>query len=422
MSEYSQRLPIWHQGRGLDPLGWPTGTGPTLSSLEQTCQTAAESRIWLSGGEPTLRPDLPKVIETLGSIRPIGLDTDGLALTQTATLQTLKERGLQRVRIGLHSSQSDAHDWVVGLPGAAKRARRAIRCATEVGLTVHAQVVLTRPTTEHLPETVALLRRLGVEQIHLRRPILISSLQDRAVALSPRLGLLEPWLESAIQEARGIRLTIHEIPPCIAPNVSLSHFQIEPWLLPEAMSWEQPLPRTGCSDCPQDIRCSGGPSDYIKTFGRTELDSAGPLARDAIRVPKGTIEAATPPPARAGRMPATRLRQLHRQLALGRLYGDPLNGEDAPQPPQHVTVRIEGSSRSIRKELVRAAQQGAPELIIETVGDPPHPHLAELLQDTGRLKFERIVLRAPTTHLESLGEQRRIALRRITTIEESSER
>ena len=97
-------------------------------------------------------------------------------------------------------------------------------------------------------------------------------------------------------------------------------------------------------------------------------------------------------------------------------------GRTPPQPPQHVTVRIEGSSRSIRKELVRAAQQGAPELIIETVGDPPHPHLAELLQDTGRLKSERIVLRAPTTHLESLGEQRRIALRRITTIEESSER
>ena len=246
MSERFERVPIWPQGRGLDPLGWPSGDVPTLLSLEQTCKGSSASLHWLSGGEPTLRPDLPDVIETLSEQGPIGLDTDGLALTQTAVLQTLKASGLQRIRIGLHSSQSDAHDWVVGLSGAAKRARRAIRCATEIGLSVHAQVVLTRPTTEHLPETVALLRRLGVERIHLRRPILIPKLKDRAVALSPRLGLLEPWLEAAIRESSSVPLSIHDIPPCIAPNVALSHFHSEPWLLPKEIKWNAPIPDSGC--------------------------------------------------------------------------------------------------------------------------------------------------------------------------------
>ena len=420
MSEHSDRIPIWPQGRGLDPLGWPSGTAPTLADLERVCQTSSASLHWLSGGEPTLRPDLPKVIETLSEQSPIGLDTDGLALTQTAVLRTLMVHGLKKIRISLHSSQSDAHDWVVGLAGAAKRARRAIRCATDVGLSVHAQVVLTRPTTEHLPETVALLRRLGVEQIHLRRPILIPTLLDRAVALSPRLSLLEPWLEAAIRESTGIPLSIHDIPPSIAPNVALSHFQSEPWLLPEGLHWDPTTPGYEGDNCSPELKSSVGLLDYIQVFGRTEIDSAGPLPRDAIRVPKEIIEAATPPPARAGRMPATRLLQLHRQLALGRIYGDPLNGQDAPMPPTQVTVRLEGSSRAIRKRLVRAAQQGAPELVVETVGDPPHPNLAELLQDTGRLKFERVVLRAPTTHVDSLGDQRRIALRRITQIEEPS--
>ena len=40
----------------------------------------------------------------------------GATLTQPAVLQTLKASGLQQIRIGLHSSQSDAHDWVVAYP------------------------------------------------------------------------------------------------------------------------------------------------------------------------------------------------------------------------------------------------------------------------------------------------------------------
>ena len=115
-------------------------------------------------------------------------------------------------------------------------------------------------------------------------------------------------------------------------------------------------------------------------------------------------------------MPATRLRQLHRQLALGQIYGDPLNGHDASLPPSQVTVRIEVQSNH-PPELGSRAQQGAPELVVETVGGPPHPNLAELLQDTGRLR--NASSRAPH-HLESLGDQRRIALRRITQIQESS--
>ena len=97
MSERFERVPIWPQGRGLDPLGWPSGDVPTLLSLEQTCKGSSASLHWLSGGEPTLRPDLPDVIETLSEQGPIGLDTDGLALTQTAVLQTLKASGLQRI-------------------------------------------------------------------------------------------------------------------------------------------------------------------------------------------------------------------------------------------------------------------------------------------------------------------------------------
>jgi hypothetical protein len=95
-----------------------------------------------------------------------------------------------------------------------------------------------------------------------------------------------------------------------------------------------------------------------------------------------------------------------------------MNGEDAMEVQDSHRVLLQGSSREIRKALVRAAQEGAPELVIETVGSEPHPDLAELLADSGRLSFERVILRAPEPHIESLGDKKRVALRRISRVEE----
>jgi hypothetical protein len=415
MNPRTARLAVCTRGRGPDYMGWPTGSDPDIETLAAAVANSPAELHWLSGAESTLRADLPQLIRTL-SETPIGLDTDGLALVSDSVIGVLMQAGLSRVRIGLHSSHSDAHDWLVGLPGAAKRARRALRTCLKASLEVDAQIILSRPTTEHLPETVALLRHLGVSRIHIRRPVLLDALHDRAIALSPRLSLLEPWLEACLQEAGDMELLVHDIPPCVAPGLPIKHFESEPWVLTAGLQL-QASHGAGCTNCPQNFRCAGGPADYTALFGRLELDSAGPLPRDSICVPSTLPEGATPPPVRAGRSPATRIRQVHRQLALGRLYGDPVNGQDPAESPQQICVRLQGSSREIRKALVRAAQEGAPELVVEAVGLEPHPDLAELLMDSGRLSFERIILRAPEAHIASLGDKKRVALRRISQVE-----
>jgi hypothetical protein len=418
MTPSSVRVASNIRGRGPDFMGWPLGSDPKLDDIRSSVQSSSAPLHWLSGAEPTLRADLPELIEQLSPLSTIGLDTDGLALHSATVTNGLVHRGLQRVRIGLHSSQSDAHDWLVGLPGAARRARRAIRTCVEAGLEVHGQIVISRPTTEHLPETIALLFRLGVRGIHLRRPYLSHSLDDRALSISPRLGLLEPWLEAAVQEAAARPLVIHDIPPCIAPRLHISMFQPEPWVLPEGVSRLSPESGRGCPTCPGTGLCPGAPPDYVAHFGRNELDSAGVLARDPTRRPTVPLEVASPPPPRAGRPPATRLRHLHRQLDLGALHGDPMNGQNGQQPSKSITISLRGSSRSIRKEMVRAAQEGSSDLILRAPGSNPHPQLAELLQDSGRLGFERVTLCASRAQLDSLGERRTVALRKIHHVEE----
>ncbi len=95
-----------------------------------------------------------------------------------------------------------------------------------------------------------------------------------------------------------------------------------------------------------------------------------------------------------------------------------MNGQDPRVPTDAIEISLQGSSREIRKKMVRAAQEGSLGLILEATGPEPHPMLVELLQDAGRLGFKRVVFRAPVHHLESLGERRQVALRKIHQVEE----
>lgn len=145
---------------------------------------------WLVGGEPTLRTDLPALV---GRCHPVGIETDGLALSTEEALAPLISAGLVAVRIHLHSARSDAHDWLVGQPGAARRARRALSACRAAGLRVEAIVALTRPTLGHLAETTALVRHLGASEVHLRLPLLQPEDRDY-FAVMPQ----QPFIDEAV--------------------------------------------------------------------------------------------------------------------------------------------------------------------------------------------------------------------------------
>ena len=107
---------VRHEGR-LDRR--VRGTDPELPAL----RALGREPDWIGGGEPTLRADLPALLQEL---RPDGVITDGLALTQAKVVRGLVGHGLRKVRIALHSSDREAHDWLVGAPGSARRAQHAI--------------------------------------------------------------------------------------------------------------------------------------------------------------------------------------------------------------------------------------------------------------------------------------------------------
>ncbi len=432
-------------------LDWPPSSvsGATLADVRRLLAQPGlgSSSLTLVGGEVTLRADLLELVVAAAEsgIQP-GIWTDGLSLGTAEAAGRLRDAGLARVRITFCSARTDAHDWLIGVSGAARRAAAAIRTCRSKGLEVEADVVVTRPTTPYLEETAEVLLQLGVTAISFRRITRHGAAAKDFVTLSPRFGLCEPHLEAAVRHAvgGGVRVEVRQFPRCAVGPVSAQSCRSDPRLLlaDEALSGEEMLAANSsagpCLRCPGLPACGGAPRDYVARFGWAELRpvqlQSGPL--DQERPPTRAGQVPEPPPHRAGRFPATRVAFSLSQARRGHLEGDPLAGVRAATEPvasQRFTFRAPSRvacaacgdaeitepepTRDLRMRLVSAAQEGAPLLRIASAGALAHPESVELLRETKRLAFSDVEVAGEASRLAELSDEQCLRLKHLGRVD-----
>ncbi len=119
-----------------------------------------------TGGEPTLRPDLPELIahaEQNGQIA--GINTNGRRLKDKAFLSELVAAGLDHVQITLESHDEAIHDGMVRARGAWQDTVQGIQNAVAEKLYVMTNSTLLRSNAAYLPETLDFLAELGVPTV-----------------------------------------------------------------------------------------------------------------------------------------------------------------------------------------------------------------------------------------------------------------
>ncbi|HDR4603273.1 MULTISPECIES: GTP 3',8-cyclase MoaA [Bacillus] len=103
------------------------------------------NKIRLTGGEPLLRKDLPKLIGRLAKLeglKDIGLTTNGIHLAKQA--KALKEAGLKRVNISLDAIEDHIFQKINGRNVSTKPVLKGIEAAKEVGLEVKVNMVVKK--------------------------------------------------------------------------------------------------------------------------------------------------------------------------------------------------------------------------------------------------------------------------------------
>ncbi len=154
--------------------------------------------IVFTGGEPTLRADLPELIahaEKNGQIT--GINTNGRRLKDRAFVDALVDAGLDHVQMTLESHRPDIHDGMVRAPGAWQDTVAGLRNVLATRLFVMTNTTLLTENKPTLAGTLAFLAELGVPTFGLNA--LIYSGRGETVGT----GLRESELPALLELARA---------------------------------------------------------------------------------------------------------------------------------------------------------------------------------------------------------------------------
>jgi radical SAM protein with 4Fe4S-binding SPASM domain len=278
----------------------------SLTNWQRVLKKLAEigvPHVILTGGEPTLHPDVTNIIQyadQLGLI--VGMNTNGRKLAQRDFAQSLVNAGLNHIQVTLESWQAEVHDTMVNVSGAHEQTVQGIKNAIACGLHTITNTTLTRQNQHQALETVNFVHSLGLQTFAMNgmiyagggradpdaipseeMAVLLDAVRDRAETLNMRFlwyTVTDYCRFSPV--ALGLapkRCNAGEYSMCIEPNgdvlpcqsyyVSAGNILADPWssiwnseLFLSFRNREQDPAAAGlppaCWDCPDLDMCGGG--------------------------------------------------------------------------------------------------------------------------------------------------------------------
>ena len=163
--------------------------------------------IIFTGGEPTLRDDLPELVahaEKNGQIT--GLNTNARRLSDPGYVEKLVTAGLDHIQITVESNDAGVHDLMTGARGAFSQTIKGLKNALASPLYVMTNTTMLRTNADTIPATLDFLADTGVSTVGLNA--LIHSGRGSVVGTGLAESELAPLLKIARQktEKRGQRL------------------------------------------------------------------------------------------------------------------------------------------------------------------------------------------------------------------------
>ncbi len=129
--------------------------------LDAIVDDAQVPTVSFTGGEPTLRPDLPDLIAyAKGRQLRTNLITNGLRCGANGYVDKLAASGLDSAQVSLEAADAAVHDAVVGHPGAWQRTVQGIRNLKASGVHVHTNTTINDYNRSDLPALIDFLAEM----------------------------------------------------------------------------------------------------------------------------------------------------------------------------------------------------------------------------------------------------------------------
>ena len=140
--------------------------------LDKIVDQARVPTVSFTGGEPTLRTDLPALV---AYARELGLRTNlitnGIRCGDIAYVAQLAEAGLSSAQVSVEAGDGAVHDEVVANPGAFECTIQGVRNLKAAGIHVHTNTTINDRNVRALPGLVDLLGEMGQEYLSMNMVI-----------------------------------------------------------------------------------------------------------------------------------------------------------------------------------------------------------------------------------------------------------
>lgn len=247
---------------------------------------AGYRKISFSGGEPSLRPDLHKLILLASRLgfENISLYTNGILTSDFRLVKMLKKCGLGSVFVSVHSHFKETHEKLVGVGGAFESALKSIRNFQRSGINVNLVFVINNMNCRQMPGYLDYFSRRGVKAFTFAFPRYLGKFRNSGETGSAgkRLSAITwagalPSIRKAVRAAgdNNVNAEFLNIPACIlgiSENL-IGDMYRENSSLPgdtrESGMVGITRPKLKlCLNCRYLLRCPGPCEDYIDRFGQ----------------------------------------------------------------------------------------------------------------------------------------------------------
>lgn len=123
----------------------------------------------ISGGEPTIRKDLPELISYCrrNGFHTVTVITNGLKTADPEYCGTLKEAGLTEALFSIHSHSAEIHDKLTHVPGSFDRLMRSAENFSALGLPFRINTVVTNENYRYVGDFLAMTHRFRPATLNL---------------------------------------------------------------------------------------------------------------------------------------------------------------------------------------------------------------------------------------------------------------
>ena len=251
-------------------------------ALEAAASMPTVKAVVFTGGEPTLRGDLPDLVTHAAALgfRTIGLQTNGHRLADPGYLARIDASGVTEILLSLHGSRSLTHDRIARHQGSYSLAYRALTAlGRRYDITTEVNFVVCPDNMDEAEDLVHLVHAAAPKaSIRYSFPIIEGAAFDNIEASTPTL---EAYLSAVTNAKRaasklGVWVSATNAPACISDAIGLpanyllpkrrSMLGVSPFVSTSTPRGELAAKVDACESCSLALDCVGLQLAYLRKY------------------------------------------------------------------------------------------------------------------------------------------------------------